>query len=84
MQVVERRDQLDLPRKQHSVAEHVARHVTDAGDRERIALGVEALLAEVPFDRFPRATRRDAHFLVVVAGGTARGKGIVEPEAVVG
>jgi hypothetical protein len=31
--VVERADQLDVARKQHAVAEDVARHVADADDR---------------------------------------------------
>ncbi len=40
-------------------------------------------LTEVALDGFPAAASGDAHCLVVVAGRTARGKGIVEPEAVV-
>ena len=40
--VVERGDQLDVPRAQHAVAEHVAGHVADADDRERVGVGVLA------------------------------------------
>ena len=38
----------------------------------------------MPLDRFPGATRRDAHLLVVVANRAARSKGIAKPETVVG
>ncbi len=84
VQVVERADQLDVPRQQHAVAEHVARHVADADDGEVLGLDVDAHLAEMALDRFPRAARGDAHLLVVVAGRAARGEGVAEPEAVVG
>ena len=40
-----------------------------------------AELAEMALDRFPRAARGDAHFLVVVAVGAARGERVAEPEA---
>ena len=81
--MVEGRDQLNLLRQQHAIAEHVARHVADARDGEGRALDVGAQLAEMALHRFPRATRGDAHLLVVVSGRAARGEGIVEPEAVV-
>ena len=45
-------------RQQHAVAEHVARHVADADDRERLALHVAAELAEVALDRLPGARAR--------------------------
>ena len=45
---------------------------------------IQALLAEVPFYRLPRATRRDAHFLVVIAGRSTRCERIIEPEVVAG
>ena len=43
--------------EQHPVAEHVAGHVADADDRERLGHHVDAELAEVPLDRShaPRA-----------------------------
>ena len=47
-----------------------------------VRLDVGAELAEVPLDRFPGAARGDAHLLVVVAGGAARGERVAEPEAV--
>jgi hypothetical protein len=65
--VVEGSDQADLAREQHAVAEHVARHVADAGDREGSALHVRAELAEVALDGLPRAARRDPDLLVVIA-----------------
>ena len=80
--VVEGGDQADVLREQHAVAEHVARHVADADDREVLALGVVAELAEVPLDGLPGAAGGDAHALVVVAGGAAGGEGVAEPEAV--
>ena len=82
--MVEGRHQLDVPREQHAVAEHVARHVADAHDREVLRLRVVAPLAEVALHALPRAARRDAHLLVVVAGAAARGEGVREPEAVLG
>ena len=68
--VVEGRHQPDLLRKQHAVAEHVAAHVTDAYDCERLGLGVDADLPEVTLNGLPRPTRGDAHLLVVVPGRT--------------
>ena len=69
-------------RQQHAVAEHVARHVADAGDGEVGRLRVDAHLAEVALDRLPRAARGDAHRLVVVARRAARRERVAEPEAV--
>jgi hypothetical protein len=80
--VVESRHQQDVRRQQHAVAEHVARHVADAGDGELGRLRVHAHLAEVPLHRLPGAARRDAHDLVVVAHRAAGGEGVAEPEAV--
>ena len=80
--VIEGRKQLDMPRQQHPIAEHVARHVADAGNGEVGGLRIDANLAEVALDRLPRAARGDAHHLVVVPHRPARGKRVVEPEAV--
>ena len=80
--VIEGGQKLDVARQQHAVAEHVARHVADAGDGEGRGLDVVAELAEVALHRFPGAARGDAHLLVVVARRAARGEGIVEPVAV--
>ena len=82
MQVIEGRDQPDVRRLQHAVAEYVPCHVADAGDREILGLNVDADLAEVPFHAFPRAARRDRHLLMVVSGRAARGERVAEPEAV--
>ena len=82
--MVEGRDQTDLAAQQHAVAEHVARHVADADHGERFGVDVAVHLAEMALDRFPGAARRDAHLLVVVACGAARGEGIVEPETALG
>ncbi len=83
MLVVEGRHQLDARRQQHAVAEHIARHVTDTDDGERLFLDVRAQLAEVAFHRLPGALGGDAHLLVVVALAAARREGIAQPEAVV-
>ena len=80
--VVERGDQPDLVGEQHAVAEHVARHVADADDGERLGGDVQAELAEVALDRLPGAPRGDAERLVVVAGRAARRERVAEPEAV--
>ncbi len=82
MPMVERRQQADMAREQHAVAEHVARHVADADHGEVGGLRIHAHLAEMPLDRFPRAARGDGHLLVVVADRTAGGEGIAQPEAV--
>ena len=79
--MVEGRDEPDLPRQQHAVAEHIARHVADARDAERRRLDVDVDLAEMPLHGLPRAARGDAHLLVVVADRAARGEGVAEPEA---
>ncbi len=84
MPVVEGGDQPDLPRQQHAVAEHVARHVAHAHDRELLGLRVDAEFAEVTLHAFPGAARGDAHGLVVVADAAARSEGIAEPVAVLG
>ena len=65
--MVERGDQLDLARQQHTVAEYVTCHIADADNGERVCLSVQAHLTEVAFDGFPGAACRDAHLLVVVA-----------------
>ena len=80
--MVEGGDELDLARQQHAVAEHVARHVADADDRERARVDVAAELAEVALDALPGTARRDAERLVVVALRAARGERVAEPEAV--
>ena len=84
MHVVEGRHQLDVAREQHPVAEHVARHVADAGDREVGRLDVPPQLAEVPLDCLPGAPRRDAHRLVVITVRASGGERVAEPEPVVG
>ena len=82
MPVIERGNQADMFGQQHPVAEHVARHVADARHREIRCLRVVVDLAKVALDAFPRPFRRDSHFLVVVTCRATRGKGIVEPMAV--
>ena len=80
--MIERRDQPDVPRLQHAVAEYVARHVADSGDGEILALDVDADFAEMALDAFPGAARGDRHFLVIVTGRTAGREGIAQPKAV--
>lgn len=80
--MVEGGDQADVLAEQHAVAEHVTGHVTDADDREVLALRVDAQLPEVPLDGLPGTARGDAHLLVVVAGRAAGGEGVAEPEVV--
>ncbi len=82
--VIESGEELHVTRQQEAVAEDVARHVADAGDREVLVLDVAAHLVEVALHRLPGAARRDAHLLVVVAGRPARGEPVAEPEAVLG
>src|SRR5581483_8340441 len=79
--VVERRAEADVRRAKEPVPEDVAAHVTDAGDGERGRVRVDAELAEVRADAFPRAARRDAEPLVVVALGPTGREGVAEPEA---
>ena len=82
--VVKRGDQSDVLGQQHAVAEHVTRHVADAGGGEVLLLGVHAEGAEVALDRLPRAARGDAHALVVIADRSTGGERIAHPEVVVG
>ena len=82
MAVVERREQARVPRQQHAVAEHVARHVADADAGEILALAIVAERAEVALHRFPAALGGDAHALVVVAGRAARGERVAQPVVV--
>ena len=70
----------DRLRQQHSVAEHVARHVAAAGDGDRVRLNVDAHFEEVPLDGNPRALGGDPHRLVVVAVRAAAGERVAEPE----
>ena len=79
--VIEGRDEADHGRKQHAVAEHIARHVPDPGHGEPLGLNITTHLAEVPLHGDPRAPRGDAHRLVIVARGAARGESVVQPEA---
>src|SRR5437879_3604962 len=69
--VIEGCHQPDGALAQHAVAEHVARHVADAYDRERPLADVHVHFTEMPLDRFPGAARRNAHLFVVVAGRAA-------------
>ena len=80
--MIEGRDQPYVFRQQHAIAEYVAGHVADAGAGEVLRLDVDTDLAKVPLDAFPGAARGDAHALVVVAGGAARGEGVAEPVAI--
>ena len=80
--MVECSDEPDVPRQQHAVAEHVARHVADPRDGEVGRLRIDAHFAEMALDRFPRAARGDAHRLVVVARGAAGGERVAQPEPV--
>ena len=82
MAVIEGGQQPDVLGEQHAVAEHVTAHVADADHGEVLGLGVDAHLAEVPFDRFPGALGGDAHGLVVVTHRTAGGERVTQPEAV--
>ena len=68
MHVVEGGNETDLGRKEHAIAEDIARHVADADDGEGLFLDVLAHLAEVALDCFPGAAGGDAHLLVVISG----------------
>ncbi len=81
MPVVESRDQLDVLGQQHSVAEHVSRHVADADDGEVGRCDVDAQRPEVELDRLPGAAGGDAHLLVVIASGAAGRERVAQPEA---
>ena len=84
MPVIKRRLQPDVRRQEHTVAEHVAGHVADAGDREVVLLDIGAELTKMPFHTLPGAAGGNAHRLVVVAGRAAGGEGIAEPELILG
>ena len=67
MAVIEGHLKVDGLREQHTVAEDVARHVADADNRDRLALHVDAHLAEMPLHRHPGTACGNAHLFVVVA-----------------
>ena len=56
--VVERADEPDVAREQHAVAEHVARHVADADDREVLGLDVASRARGSGASRTPRRRAR--------------------------
>ena len=62
MPMIERREQTNVTRQQHAVAEHIARHVADADARELGRLRIDAELAKVPLDALPRAARGNRPF----------------------
>ena len=81
MAVIESAEELNVAGEQHAVSEHVARHVADPDHGEMVVW----LLT--PSSRKCRLTdsdaaRGDPHLVVVVADGAARGKCIIQPEAV--
>ena len=82
MPVIEGRDQADVFREQHAVAEDVAAHIADTGDGEILGLGVDAHLPKMPPDRFPRPLGRYAHHFVVITHRTTRCECVTQPEAV--
>ena len=82
--MIERRQQPGVRGLEHAVAEHIAGHVANADSGEVLRLGVDAHFAEVALHALPAAARSDAHLLVVIAGRTAGGEGIAEPEVVIG
>ena len=69
--MIEGAQQLDMFGQQHTIAEHVARHITDTDDREVFFLDILVDFTEVTFDRFPGAPGRNAHFFVIVTNGAA-------------
>ena len=80
MEVVKRGHQFGLLRKQHTVAENIAAHITNTYGGERFGLNVFTQLAEVVFNTFPRAAGSNAHFLMVVTVAAAAGEGITQPK----
>ena len=59
--------QADMPRKQHAVAEYIARHIAHTGDSKVRRLSVEIDFAEVPLDAFPGTFGGNTHFFMVIA-----------------
>ena len=74
----------DALAQEHSVSKHVTAHVADTDDGEILGLGIDAEISEVPLDRLPGTSGRDAHRLVVVAHRASRCEGVAEPEPVFG
>ncbi len=72
----------DLLRQQHTITEHVARHIAHTRNRERLGLNILVELTEMPLHGFPCSTRGNRHALVVVTGRAARCESIVQPEIV--
>ena len=78
--MVEGCNQLDLLRQEHTVTEHVARHIANTCNRERLGLDILVELTEVPLHSFPCTARSDCHTFVIVTGRTTRCESIIEPE----
>ena len=71
-----------MGRQQHAVSKHVTRHVSHPRHSELVTLGVHPHLPEMALDTFPRASRGDAHGLVVITHAATGGKCIAQPVAV--
>ena len=83
MAMVEGRDDLKRLRKQHPVAEDIARHIAATDDADGFALHVDAGFGKVALDRKPRALGRDAHRFVIITDAAPRSERVAEPEIAV-
>ena len=84
MSMIKCHDQFDLLGQQHTVAEHIARHIADTRHRERRGLGIDVHGTEMPFHRFPCATCGNAHLLMVVTDRATGSKSVAQPETIIG
>ncbi len=78
--MVEGGDQSDTAREQHAVPEHVARHVSDPDDRNRVRIDIDVEFHEVTTHRLPRSPGGDPEGLVVVAGRPTGCESVIKPE----
>src|SRR5579875_3942857 len=79
--VVESGHQADAVALEHAVAEHIARHVTDARNRHCLSTEVDAKGTEMSAGRSPGASGGYAQGLVVVTAAASRSKGVPQPKA---
>ena len=81
MPVIERGHHLKRFGEQHSVAEHIARHIAAANNTNRVFLNVNSAFGKVALHRNPRALGRNPHRLMIITNRATAREGIAKPEA---
>ena len=80
--MIECTDQLNVPREEHTVAEHITGHVANPYNGDIGCLNIDAQFSKMSLDRFPGPSRGNSHLLMIVAKRASRSECIPEPETV--